>query len=230
MNIGEKIKQARLKKGLTLQEIADKMSLTQGTLSKYENGDIKNIPNTRLRKLSEILDVDISYFYEGRKNKNSIIVEKLIELTENNKVSWVSPNNPNENLSFDLDELVQELTKYTNDQEIYYYPETGESLETYIKNTIYLLQVGANWYCIYKAAVSHRLFVFKLGYASYPFIDKIELIEDDYNSSNTDLSLLYDLASGNEDSNKGAFLQDLINDLDEINLKHINTRLDDIPF
>lgn len=230
MNIGEKIKQARLKKGLTLQEIADEMNLTQGTLSKYENGDIKNIPNTRLKKLSEILNVDISYFYEGSKSKSSILIEKLISLTEDNKVNWISPNNPNENISFELNELVQELIKYTNDKEINYYPQSGESIETDIINTIFLLEVGENWYGIYKTAISHKLFVFKLGYVSYPFIEKVELIADDYKSSNTDLSLLYDLASGNEDSNKGAFLQDLINDLDEINLKYINTKLDDIPF
>lgn len=230
MNIGEKIKQARLQKGLTLQEIADEMNLTQGTLSKYENGDIKNIPNTRLKKLSEILDVDISYFYEGSKSKSSILIEKLIELTEDNKVNWISPNNPNENISFDLNELVQELTKYTNDKEINYYPQSGESIETDIINTIFLLEVGDNWYGIYKTAISHKLFVFKLGYNAFPFIEKIELIADDYKTINTDLSLLYDLASGNEDSNKGAFLQDLINDLDEINLKYVNIKLDDIPF
>lgn len=230
MNIGEKIKQARLQKGLTLQEIADEMNLTQGTLSKYENGDIKNIPNTRLKKLSEILNVDISYFYEGSKSKSSILIEKLISLTEDSKVNWISPNNPNENISFELNELVQELTKYTNDKEINYYPQSGESMETDIINTIFLLEVGENWYGIYKTAISHKLIVFILGYVSYPFIEKVELIADDYKNSNTDLSLLYDLASGNEDSNKGAFLQDLINDLDEINLKYINTKLDDIPF
>lgn len=226
MTIGEKIKQARLAKGLTLQEVADKMSLTQGTLSKYENGDIKNIPNTRLKKLSKILDVDISYFYEGSKNKKSIIIEKLIELTENNKVSWISPNNPNENIIFELSKLIQELNNYSNDQEIQYYSQSNENEETDIENTIYFLEVGDNWYCIYKTAISHKLFVFKLGFVTYPFIEKLEIIaEDDLENSNTDLSLLYDLASGNEDSNKGAFLQDLINDLDSLSIN-----IDDIPF
>lgn len=226
MTIGDKIKQARLSKGLTLQEIANKMNLTQGTLSKYENGDIKNIPNTRLKKLSKILDVDISYFYEGSKNKKSIIIEKLIELTENNKVSWISPNNPNENIIFELSELIQELNNYSNDQEIQYYSQSNENEETDIENTIYFLEVVDNWYCIYKTAISHKLFVFKLGFVTYPFIEKLEIIaEDDLENSNTELSLLYDLASGNEDSNKGAFLQDLINDLDSLSIN-----IDDIPF
>lgn len=228
MTIGEKIKQARLAKGLTLQEVANKMSLTQGTLSKYENGDIKNIPNTRLKKLSKILDVDVSYFYEGSKNKNSIIVDKLIELTENNKINWISPNNPNEDISFEISELVKELINQSSSQEIQYYSLSNENQETDIENTIYLLQVGTNWYCIYKTAISHKLFVFKLGYVNYPFIERLELIADDFKGSNTDLSLLYDLVSYNEDSNKGAFLQDLINDLDNINIENID--IDDIPF
>ena len=225
MTIGDKIKQARLSKGLTLQEIADKMNLTQGTLSKYENGDIKNIPNTRLKKLSKILDVDISYFYDDSKNKNSIIIEKLIELTENNKVNWISPNDPNENICFGLAELVSELTTYFNEKEIHYYSQANEVAEMDIENTIYFLEVVSNWYCIFKTALSHKLFVFKLGYVDYPFIARLELIADYFESSNTELSILYDLASGNEDSNKGAFLQNLIDDLDNLNIN-----IDDIPF
>ncbi len=213
MTIGEKIKQARLSKSLTLQEVANEMNLTQGTLSKYENGDIKNIPNTRLKKLSKILDVDVSYFYEDKKDKKELIVEKLIELTENNKIQWISPNNPNENIFFKLSELIQELNGYSNDQEIQYYSQSNENEEIDIENTIYFLEVGDNWYCIYKTAISHKLFVFRLGYDNYPFIESLELIADDFDNSKVDLSLLYDLASGNENSNKGAFLQDLLNDL-----------------
>lgn len=213
MTIGEKIKQARLSKSLTLQEVADKMNLTQGTLSKYENGDIKNIPNTRLKKLSKILDVDVSYFYEDKKDKKELIVEKLIELTENNKIQWISPNNPNENIDFDLSILVKEVTKFSNEQEKAYYSQNNEYIVAMIKDTIYLLKVGLNWYCIFMTTISCKLFVFRLGYDNYPFIESLELIADDFDNSKVDLSLLYDLASGNENSNKGAFLQDLLNDL-----------------
>lgn len=214
MNIGEKIKKMRLSKGLTLQEVANEMSLTQGTLSKYENGDIKNIPNTRLKKLSKILDVDVSYFYEDKKDKKELIVEKLIELTENNKIQWISPNNPNENIGFDLSELIKEISKFSNEQEKAYYSQSNEDIVDNIKDTIYLLEVGSNWYCIL-TTISCKLFVFRLGYDNYPFIECLELIADDFDNSKVDLSLLYDLASGNENSNKGAFLQDLLNDLSD---------------
>lgn len=225
MNIGEKIKNARLKKGLTLQELGEKIGLSQATMSKYETGDIKNIPNTRLKQLSKILDVDISYFYEGTKNKNTIIIEKLIELTENNKVNWISPNNPNENIVFGLSELIEELIKFSNSQEEDYYSQTSENIKKDIENTIYFLEVETNWYCIYKTANSCKLFVFNLGYYNYPYVARLELIADDFNNPNSNLSVLYDLVSNNEDSNKGAFLQDLIDDLDYININD-----DDIPF
>jgi len=214
MNIGEKIKKIRLSKGLTLQEVANEMDLTQGTLSKYENGDIKNIPNTRLKKLSKILDVDVSYFYEDKKDKKELIVEKLIELTENNKIQWISPNNPNEDINFDLRELVQEINKFSNELERSYYSQTNENSESDILDTIYLLEINSNWYCICLVAGFCKLFVFRLGYDSYLFIESLELIADDFDNPHTDLSLLYDLASGNEDSNKSAFFQDLLEDLD----------------
>lgn len=67
--IGRTIRNARLAKGLTLDELGKQVGLTKATLCKYEAGTINKIAPDRLKKLSEILDVPImqvaSTYYES---------------------------------------------------------------------------------------------------------------------------------------------------------------------
>lgn len=221
MNIGDKIKEARLAKGLTLQELGEKVGLSQATLSKYETGDIKNIPNTRLKQLSKALDVKISYFLEEKKDKNSLIIEKLTELTEKGALEWMSPTNPNNNffLKIDLNELIDKLLDYVESKEIDYYTTfTDEKIQEYIENTLFYVIVGSNYYCIFKTALTVSLFVFKYdgGDVNNPEIFTIEKIGRFNIDDDSTLSILYDLVSGNEDSNQTAFFNDLLKDLEDL--------------
>jgi DNA-binding XRE family transcriptional regulator len=53
-NLGEKIKQYRIQKGLSLRRLAKEMGIDPGTLSKWEKG--QSNPNSKLRtQLQEIL-------------------------------------------------------------------------------------------------------------------------------------------------------------------------------
>lgn len=219
MNIGEKIKEARLEKGLTLQELGEKVGLSQATLSKYETGDIKNIPNTRLKQLSKALDVKISYFLEEKKDKNSLIIEKLTELTEKGILNWQSPTNPNNYFNIDLNELINKLLDFVESREIDYYTTfTDEKIQEDIENTLFYVTVGSNYYCIFKTTLTVSLFVFKYdgGDVNIPEIYTIEKIGRFNIDDDSTLSILYDLASGNEDSNQTAFFNDLLKDLENL--------------
>lgn len=219
MNIGEKIKEARLEKGLTLQELGEKVGLSQATLSKYETGDIKNIPNTRLKQLSKALDVKISYFLEEKKDKNSLIIEKLTELTEKGILNWQSPTNPNNYFNIDLNELINKLLDFVESREIDYYTTfTDEKIQEDIENTLFYVTVGSNNYCIFKTTLTVSLFVFKYdgGDVNIPEIYTIEKIGRFNIDDDSTLSILYDLASGNEDSNQTAFFNDLLKDLENL--------------
>lgn len=219
MNIGEKIKEARLEKGLTLQELGEKVGLSQATLSKYETGDIKNIPNTRLKQLSKALDVKISYFLEEKKDKNSLIIEKLTELTEKGILNWQSPTNPNNYFNLDLNELISKLLDFVESREIDYYTTfTDEKIQEDIENTLFYVTVGSNYYCIFKTTLTVSLFVFKYdgGDVNIPEIYTIEKIGRFNIDDDSTLSILYDLASGNEDSNQTAFFNDLLKDLENL--------------
>ena len=61
MNIGDRIKKARLKKGLTLIEVAEKLGKTEATIQRYESGNIKNLKNDTIEELAVVLNVSPAY-------------------------------------------------------------------------------------------------------------------------------------------------------------------------
>lgn len=62
MTLGQKLKNARLKKGLTLQQVADALGRkTRASVQHWESG--YRIPKlSNLKRLAKLYDVDIAYF------------------------------------------------------------------------------------------------------------------------------------------------------------------------
>jgi transcriptional regulator with XRE-family HTH domain len=61
--IKEKLLEARLKKGLSQEELADLMNMTQSNYSRRENG-LKSISEAEWQKFSSILNVEKEDIYE----------------------------------------------------------------------------------------------------------------------------------------------------------------------
>lgn len=57
MDIGEKIRVARLAKGLTQEELGNMVGLQKSAIAKYENGRVVNIKRSTLQKLAKALDL-----------------------------------------------------------------------------------------------------------------------------------------------------------------------------
>lgn len=57
MDIGQKIKEARLQKGLTQEELGKIVGLQKSAIAKYENGRVVNIKRSTLQKLALALDL-----------------------------------------------------------------------------------------------------------------------------------------------------------------------------
>ncbi len=55
MEIGQKIKQARIAKGLTQEELGNLVGLQKSAIAKYENGRVVNIKRSTLQKLAKAL-------------------------------------------------------------------------------------------------------------------------------------------------------------------------------
>jgi hypothetical protein len=65
--IGQRIRERRLKLGLTLVDVSQKLNVSHQQLQKYEQGTSR-ISASSLFQISEILGVSISYFYSGYDN------------------------------------------------------------------------------------------------------------------------------------------------------------------
>lgn len=57
MNVSKIIKDQRIKLNLTLKEVADYVNVSEGTVSRWESGEIKNMKRSRIAKLSQILQI-----------------------------------------------------------------------------------------------------------------------------------------------------------------------------
>jgi repressor LexA len=62
--IGEKIKKIRLQRGLTIEQLAEKVGVSPSTISKYEKGKL-GIDIDRLLEIAKALEVDPNVFFEG---------------------------------------------------------------------------------------------------------------------------------------------------------------------
>jgi len=56
-----RLKQERLKKNITLKEIAEYINVKEATVQRYESGDIKTVPYENVVLISEILNTSPSY-------------------------------------------------------------------------------------------------------------------------------------------------------------------------
>jgi repressor LexA len=61
MNLGERIKERREQKGLTLEEVGEYVGVTKSTVRKWETGDIENMKRDKIAKLAEVLSVSPLY-------------------------------------------------------------------------------------------------------------------------------------------------------------------------
>jgi len=63
-HIGDKVYSLRLGKGLSREQLAEKINVSQQQLTKYEKGD-NRISMGRLILIAKALDSTVEYFYEG---------------------------------------------------------------------------------------------------------------------------------------------------------------------
>ena len=79
MSVGLRIKTAREKKNLTLEEVAKRCETTKQTIYKYENEIVTNIPYDKIVLLSKALDVSPSYLFGWEEKKSSPSEPQLTE-------------------------------------------------------------------------------------------------------------------------------------------------------
>lgn len=61
MNIGDRIKQARLSLGYSAEQVAAFLQVSPATIYRYENGDISKLPSKFIKPLAEYLCITPEY-------------------------------------------------------------------------------------------------------------------------------------------------------------------------
>lgn len=69
MTFGERLRDARIKKGLTQQELSQQIGVAKSTLTGYEKGNRE--PDVfKIKKIIEALDIDADYLIVGDQKKS----------------------------------------------------------------------------------------------------------------------------------------------------------------
>ncbi|MBR1727916.1 MAG: helix-turn-helix transcriptional regulator [Selenomonadaceae bacterium] len=63
----DNLKAARLKAGMTLDEVAKKVGVSRQTIQRYESGVINNVPSDKIEKMAEALDTTPEYLMGWKK-------------------------------------------------------------------------------------------------------------------------------------------------------------------
>ncbi len=93
MEIGHKIKELRLKNGLTLEELASRSELTKGFLSQLER-DLTSPSISTLADVLEALGTNLSEFFQSPQEEQIVFKESdfFIDKRDNYKIEWIIPN------------------------------------------------------------------------------------------------------------------------------------------
>ena len=82
MGIGDKIREARVAKGMTQAELGELLGVQKSAIAKYENGRVVNIKRSTLKKISDILGMRPSeLIFEGEIEKQpTALAERHAEM------------------------------------------------------------------------------------------------------------------------------------------------------
>lgn len=149
MNIGQKIKELRTSKNLTLAELASRCELTKGFLSQLEN-DLTSPSITTLDDILEALGSNLSDFFQEEKQERIIFSKDDYYINEKDgaTIYWIVPDAQKramEPLILELKKGAQSQVIMPHDGEEFGYVLSGEIILDQ-RNTRYCVKQGETFY------------------------------------------------------------------------------------
>lgn len=144
MDIGHKIKQLRVKNGLTLEELASRSELTKGFLSQLER-DLTSPSISTLEDILEALGSSLSDFFKEEKDEQTIFQKKdfFVDQRDECTINWIVPNTQKNDMEPILIEIPQDGKSFSVN------PHGGEEFG-YVVDGSAMLVVGEKKYNIKK--------------------------------------------------------------------------------
>lgn len=92
MDIGTKIKAARIANGMTQEELGKILGVQKSAIAKYESGRVVNIKRSTLKKISDVLDIPpFELIFEAKhremQKKNDIQTDIVVRMRADEKFS-----------------------------------------------------------------------------------------------------------------------------------------------
>ena len=149
MNIGQKIKELRTSKNLTLAELASRCELTKGFLSQLEN-DLTSPSITTLDDILEALGSNLSDFFQEDKQDRILFRREdyYINQKDGATIYWIVPDAQKrsmEPLILELEKDAQSQVIMPHDGEEFGYVLAGEIILEQ-RNTRYTIKEGETFY------------------------------------------------------------------------------------
>ena len=141
-NIGEKIKELRSSKKMTLKDLSEMTELSIGFLSQVERG-LTALAITSLEKIGRSLEVDLSYFFPIKKKSSDIVVrsyERELFQIENGEFLHYHLSNDFENKNM-LPRIIELLPNFDDERELDQYQHEGEEF-IYVLEGIFTLIIN----------------------------------------------------------------------------------------
>ena len=101
INVGSKLRARRTLLGMSQEKLAEAVGLTFQQVQKYEMGK-NRISASRLYQFAQILDVSISYFFEGYEEQRKDSSDSTDSLSDNIQEGFMPENVMNERETLEL--------------------------------------------------------------------------------------------------------------------------------
>lgn len=153
-NIGEKIKDLRLSKKLTLKDLSEMTDLSIGFLSQVERG-LTALAITSLEKIAEALDVDLSYFFPMKKKSNNFVLRSFErEVAQIDTSHFIHYHLSNDLENKDLFPRILEVLPSMDDEKPAEDRHEGEEF-IYVLEGIFTLHINHERYDLYPGDCVH---------------------------------------------------------------------------
>ena len=140
VEIGRKIKQLRIQKGLTLEELASRSELTKGFLSQLER-ELTSPSIATLNDIVEALGSSLAEFFKEEEQEQLVFHKKdfFVDERETYTINWIVPNTQKNAMEPILIELPQGGDSFVMD------PHSGEEFGYVVEGSVVLVCDGEEY-------------------------------------------------------------------------------------
>ncbi len=160
MDIGKRVRQLRIKNGLTLEELASRTELTKGFLSQLER-NLTSPSISTLEDIVEVLGVSLADFFDEDEPDQMVFGEKdyFVDEQEHMTITYIVPNaQKNEMepllLTLDVEGQSREVLPHEG-EELGYVLQGKVALENLTTKKVYTIKKGETFYI--KGDFRHRI-------------------------------------------------------------------------